>query len=401
MKAVILAAGEGTRLRPFTASEPKVMIPVANKPILEYVVKALVENGITEIVMVVGYRRQRIMSYFGDGDEFNAKIEYVTQEKQPPTGGTAHALYQAKNKIDDDFLVLPGDNVISSETISDLLEEMDAYSLLITKSDMPSKYGVVTLESGSEKIEKLVEKPKRSPSHLISTGIYAFPPEIFEYIEEAIEERRYDLPYVVEKVMKDYEVRPIKTEGTWIDAVYPWELLHVNSTALGEVNKKIGGQIEENVVIKGDVEIGKGTRIRAGTFIEGPAIIGEGCDIGPNACIMPSSSIEDNTKIEPFTLVRNSIVMSRVKIGANSTVEDSVISEGVVTGNNLSTFSESARVEAEDGLHSVKKIGVMIAEDTKIGSGVTINPGIIIGNDCEIKSGRTIRENIESGTKAV
>ncbi len=401
MKAVILAAGEGTRLRPFTASEPKVMIPVANRPILEYVVRALVENGITEIVMVVGYRRQRIMSYFGDGDDFDAEIEYVIQKKQPPGGGTAHALYQAKEKIEDEFLVLPGDNVISSQTISDLLDDMEAYSLLITKSEMPSKYGVVTLEKGREKIKSLIEKPNRSPSHIISTGIYSFPLEIFEYIEEAIEERRYDLPYVVQKAMKDNEVKPIQTEQTWIDAVYPWELLHLNSVALGEVNKKIGGQIEENVVIKGDVKIGKGTRIRAGSFIEGPTIIGEGCDIGPNSCILPSSSIGDNTKIEPLSFVRNSIVMSRAKVGANSTVENSVISEGVITGNNFNTFSDSVRVEAEDGLHHVEKIGVMIAEDAKIGSGVTIEPGIILGNDCEIKSGRTIRENIESGAKAV
>jgi len=401
MKAVILAAGEGTRLRPFTASEPKVMIPVANRPILEYVVRALAENGITDIVMVVGYRRQKIMSYFGDGDDFDVEIEYGVQEKQPPTGGTAHALYKAKSKIDDDFLVLPGDNVISSRTISDLLEDMNPYSLLITKSDMPSKYGVVTLKRGGEQIKSLIEKPERSPSHLISTGIYSFPTEIFEYIEEGIEERRYDLPYVVQKAMKENDVKPIKTEGTWIDAVYPWELLHVNSIALGEINKRIGGQIEENVVIKGDVKIGKGTRIRAGSFIEGPAIIGEGCDIGPNACILPSSSIGDNSKVEPFTILRNSVVMSRVKIGANSTVEDSVISEGVIMGNNFSTFSDSVRVEAEDGLHSVKKIGVMIAEDTKIGSGVTVEPGTIIGNDCKIRSGRTIRENISSGAEAV
>ncbi len=401
MKAVVLAAGEGTRLRPFTAFEPKVMMSVANRPILEYVVRALVENDVTEIVMVVGYKRQKIMSYFGDGDDFDADIEYVVQEKQPPTGGTAHALYQAKNKIEDEFLVLPGDNVISRQTIADLLEEMETYSLLITKSDMPSKYGVVILESGGKKIKKIVEKPKRSPSHLISTGIYSFPLEIFEYIEEAMEERRYDLPYVVQKAMKDNEVKSIKTQGTWIDAVYPWELLRVNSIALGDINKSLGGQIEENVVIKGDVKVGKGTRIRAGTVIEGPTIIGEGCDIGPNACILPSSSIKDNTKIEPFTIVRNSVIMSRVKVGANSTVEDSLISEGVVIGNDFSTYSSDVRVEGENGLHNVEKIGVMIAEDTKVGSGVTINPGVIVGNGCEIKSGRTIRENLESGSKAV
>ncbi|MFP3871361.1 MAG: bifunctional sugar-1-phosphate nucleotidylyltransferase/acetyltransferase [Candidatus Natronoplasma sp.] len=401
MKAVILAAGEGTRLRPFTATEPKVMIPVANKPILGYVVEALVENGITEIVMVVGYSRQRIMSYFGNGDDFGAEIEYVIQRKQPPSGGTAHALYQAKNKIDEEFLVLPGDNVISKETVSDLLEEMEEYSLLITKSETPSKYGVVTLKRGGEEIENLIEKPERSPSHLISTCICSFPPKIFDHIEEAMNEGGYDIPSVFQRVLEEKSVKAITTTETWIDAVYPWDLLRVNSAALDAVNKKINGLIEENVIIKGDVKIGKGTRIRGGTFIEGPVVIGEGCDIGPNACIFPSTSIGDNSKIAPFTVIRNSVIMKGALFGANTTIEDSVIGEGVRTGPNFSTYSSDSRVEAEDGLHEVKKIGVMIAEDTMIGSGVTIEPGVIVGKDCEIRSGRTIRENLVSGSKAV
>ncbi len=401
MKAVILAAGEGTRLRPFTATEPKVMIPVANKPILEYVVEALVENGINEIVMVVGYRRHRIMSYFGDGAEFGADIEYVKQRKQPPSGGTAHALYQAKNKIDEEFLVLPGDNVISKETVHDLLENMNEHSLLITKSDTPSKYGVVTLKDGGKQIEYLIEKPEKSPSHLISTGIYSFSPEIFDKIEEVMQENHYDLPSVIQKILKEKEIKAVRTEETWIDAVYPWDLLHVNSAALMDISKKINGSIEENVIIKGDVKIGKGTRIRGGSFIEGPVIIGEGCDIGPNACILPSSSIDDNTKIAPFTVIQNSVIMKGVSIGPNSNLQDSVLGEGVRTGTNFSTFSDCSRVEADNGLHQVKKIGVMVAEDTHIGSCVTLEPGVIVGKDCEIRSGRTIRENLRTGEKAV
>ena len=109
MKAVILAAGEGMRLRPLTVSEPKVMIPVANRPILEYVVEALVGNDIEDIVIVVGYRKERIMSHFEDGKKFGAKIEYVVQEKQL---GNAHALACAKDRLSEDFVVLPGDNIV-------------------------------------------------------------------------------------------------------------------------------------------------------------------------------------------------------------------------------------------------------------------------------------------------
>ena len=105
MKAVILAAGKGTRLDPFTVSQPKVMIDVANRPILEYVVESLVKNAIRDIVMVVGYKKEKIMSHFEDGGDFDAHIEYVTQGKQL---GTAHALYAAKDLMDEEFIMLPG-----------------------------------------------------------------------------------------------------------------------------------------------------------------------------------------------------------------------------------------------------------------------------------------------------
>jgi len=401
MKAVILAAGEGTRLRPFTATEPKVMIPVANKPILEYVVDAIVKNGIRDIIMVVGYKRQKIMSYFGDGDDFGANIDYVVQKNQPPTDGTAHALYQTKNKIDDEFILFPGDNVISKKTVSDLLENMDEYTLLITRSETPSKYGVVTLKRGGENVDTLVEKPEKSPSHLISTGIYSFQPDIFDHIEEVMGEDNYDIPSAIDKIMEKNEIKAIKTQGDWIDAVYPWDLLHVNSAALKGINKKYNGLIGENVMIKGDVKIGKGTRIRGGTFVEGPATIGEGCDIGPNVCITSSSSIGDNTKIGPFTTVENSLVMDGVAIGANSSIIKSVIGDGVKIKNSFSTYSEDRKIETEGTLHDVEDIGAMIAEDTKIGSGVTIEAGVIVGKGCEIRSGRTVREKIESESRVL
>jgi glucose-1-phosphate thymidylyltransferase len=110
MQAIILAAGEGTRLRPFTMSKPKVMLPIGNKPILAYVVKALVDNGLNEIIIVVGYKKERIMSFFSDGSKFGAKITYVIQDKQL---GTAHALLHVKPFIKEDFILLSGDNIIA------------------------------------------------------------------------------------------------------------------------------------------------------------------------------------------------------------------------------------------------------------------------------------------------
>src|SRR5881296_2580550 len=119
MKAVILAAGEGARMGPFTASLPKVMIPVGNRPLLEYVVQALVENGVHDLLFVVGYRRERIQAYFQDGKALGAHITYVTQTKQL---GTAHAIWEARAHLDDPFVVLNGSNMVDGRFVSDLLE---------------------------------------------------------------------------------------------------------------------------------------------------------------------------------------------------------------------------------------------------------------------------------------
>ena len=172
MKAVILAAGEGKRCRPLTLTRSKVMLPVANKPILEHIINALVKNDIKEIILVVGYKKERIMDYFEDGINFGVKIEYVEQKAQI---GTAHAILQARNLIgnEEKFVVVNGDNIIGPDAIADLIngEEGDA-TLLTCKKDNVSGYGVIVAK-GKNVIE-IIEKPKTLISHLINTGIYLF-----------------------------------------------------------------------------------------------------------------------------------------------------------------------------------------------------------------------------------
>lgn len=367
------------------------MIPVANKPILQYVVESLVANGITRIVMVVGYKRTSIMNYFGNGEEFGASIEYVNEDKQL---GTAHALYQARDKVSDQFLVLPGDNVISRKTISDLLKQRSEYSVLITRSDHPSKYGVVTMDDGM--VADVVEKPEKSPGHIISTGIYALQPEVFDYIEEMMHERLFDITSVIHRMLEDHGLKGIITDSMWIDAVYPWDLLTVNSAALAQMVKSSSGNVERGVMIKGNVRIGEGAVIKGGCYIEGPAIIGEGCEIGPQACIMPSTSIGNDTKIGPLTLVKNSLVMKGVEVGPNSTVEQSVIGDGVNLGSNFCSHVGTREMVVEEGIKVLQSIGCMIAEDTAIGSGVTVKEGVIVGSKCSVSPGTVVRERIPS-----
>jgi len=134
-QAVILAAGEGQRLRPFTASKPKAMISIAGKPILHHVVESLVQNGIRNIVLVVGYKKEQVLDYMGSGEQWGIDLTYVTQARQL---GTAHALAQAKDTVEGEFLVLPGDNLIEADTITQFVS-MKPEAMLVKRVGNPTR----------------------------------------------------------------------------------------------------------------------------------------------------------------------------------------------------------------------------------------------------------------------
>jgi glucose-1-phosphate thymidylyltransferase len=395
MKAVILAAGEGVRLRPFTYSQPKVMIKVANKPILEYVVNALAQSGIRDIVMVIGYKKERIMSYFESGKKFGVKIKYVVQEKQL---GTAHALQTAEKYLKDDFLVLPGDNLIDTIALRQIVEA-GANSVLLTESKIPSQYGVVSLSGGL--IRSIVEKPEARISNIISTGIYMFKPVIFEYIRTAAANSQYDVTSALQYMLPSKKIKAVITKGIWIDAVYPWDLIDVNATALHNCKLITSGKVEKNVTIKGQVEIGEGSVIKASTYIVGPVTIGAGCEIGPNVCIYPATSIGNDVSIQQFTTIENSIIMDGVKIGTNSLISHSVIGAGVKIGPQVSMNVSEARVFVNGEVHNIPRIGALIGEDTDIESSVIFLAGTTVGAHCKIGAGVKVIKNIPNKTNVL
>lgn len=393
MQAIILAAGEGRRLKPFTESIPKVMLPIANIPILEYVVNALVRNGLRKIVIVVGYKKESIMDYFGDGKKFSANIEYVYQDKQL---GTGHALLQAKKYIKDRFLVLPGDNIIDNKILFNIINQKES-SLLVTESQIPSKYGVVEIEKNI--IKSITEKPTEKISNMISTGIYLLNKELFSEAESCAAEGIYDLTVAIQRMIGMGEkIKFIKSRGLWMDAVYPWDLLSLNEIALKNKHLTIAGTIEEGVKIKGDVQIGKDSIIRSGTYIVGPIVIGEGCEIGPNCCLFPSTSIGNNVSIGPFTEIRQSIVMNDVWIGSHCSISHSVIGEGCNMENNIMQIVKKSHVKINGGFIKVDHVGSFIGDDCTIGSSTTIASGKIIGKFCKIEPMKNICTNIDSSS---
>ncbi|MCK4965177.1 MAG: NTP transferase domain-containing protein [Dehalococcoidia bacterium] len=386
-KAVILAAGEGQRLRPFTVLKPKVMIHIANKPILQYVIEALALNGVRHIIMVVGYRKEQVQDYFGSGETLGVEIDYVVQRQQL---GTAHALRQARDVVGDSFLVLPGDNIIKPDTIAQLVEAKPGI-ILVKRQENISKYGVVTVKKGM--VEEIVEKPQEATSKLVNTGIYALDRGILEFIEEEGE-----LPMVLKNmVTRGYQIAAQETDDTWLDAVYPWDILRLNDIALGDISQSVAGTVEKGVTLKGAVSIGRGTVVRAGCYLVGPLIIGEDSEIGPHACIFPATSIGDQVTISPFSQVRNSAIGNGARIGPGSILEDTIVDRGSVLGGHFSAFSGEAVIEIEGEYHEVNA-GVVVGEHCDIEDNVIARPGVILGNHSRVRALKLLSGKIPDGS---
>ncbi len=398
LEAIVLAAGEGTRLRPFTLSQPKVMIPIANKPILEYVIESLSQCDISDITLVVGYKKEKVMNYFESGKKFGVNLTYV---EQPQQLGTAHAIKLAENSISNNFLVLNGDNLISAQTIRDAIDDMSGdVTLLLTIKENVKGYGVVTTEGN--KVTQVIEKPGTDVSHFINTGVYIFSPMVFDEIPYTKISLRgeYEITDTIQRMIdKQYDVKGVHTKSTWIDASYPWDLLNANATVLGTLGRekpiKRKGIIEEGATVKGKVVLGENSVIRAGSYIVGPVVVGKDAEIGPNVTILPCTSIGNGVVISSFTEVRNSIIMSDVRVGTNAFIANSIIGKNTLLGSHFITEQDSLTSVNLDGeFQHVMNIGAIIGENCRFGHNVLVESGKIIGIHCSVESGAIIRKNI-------
>jgi len=398
MKAVILAAGEGMRCRPLTYTRSKVMLPIANKPTMEYVVQALHDNGITDIVIVVGYAKERAMSYFGNGHDFGVHIDYVEQDQQL---GTAHAIKLVEGLVADEFLVLNGDNLVSEKTVADMLknysEGSGGTSILTVHKQNTAGYAVVVGSGG--RVEKIVEDRKVKNIHNVNTGLYIFDQKIFDAIDETLQSDvgEFGITHSIQQMIDaGNEVCSYRTDSTWMDVVHSWNMLDVNSRILDDVYESIDGRIEGTIGDRADkIVVSDGSVVRAGSHITGPVVIGRDCEIGPNVVIAPSTSIGDNVTIEPFTYIRNSVILDDVYIGSHSTIRNSIIGENNRIDSHFITASgRNLLIELGGILHHADELGSVIGDGNMIGCDVSTDPGTLIGTECRIGTGAVIRGKI-------
>jgi len=398
LKAVILAAGEGNRMRPLTSNRPKVMLPVANKPILEHLLIEVKDAGIGEFVFVVGYCDEQVRSYFGDGEKWGVKIAYSEQRKQL---GTADAIRMVGGEVDGNFLVINGDVVVSSEDIKRLMKNSHNTMSVIEVKD-PRGLGMVELSE--DRVVNIYEKTQKPPTLMANAGLYLFTPEIFDAISRTEKSPRgeYEITDSLQLLMGTKQGLHYQEIKSWLDLSYPWDLLRANESMLAGLEPQNLGVVEENVVLKGAVAIGRNTVVKSGAYIVGPVIIGEDCEFGPNCYIRPSTAIGDGCHIGAAVEVKNSIVMKGSKIPHLSYVGDSVIGEGCNLGAgtkiaNLRLDKQNISITGIDTRR--RKLGAIIGDHVETGINASINVGSMIGNNTFIGPGVLAHGVILPGSK--
>ncbi|MBN2753601.1 MAG: NTP transferase domain-containing protein [Candidatus Goldbacteria bacterium] len=358
MKAVILAGGFGTRLRPLTTNIPKPMAPVMNTPMLEHIINLLKKYGMTDITMMLYFQPEVITSYFRDGADFGVKINYVTSEQDL---GTAGCITLAKEKLkDDSFLIISGD-VFTGFNLGDAIashkKNKALATIVLTKSTDPLRYGIVVTEKDG-KVSKLLEKPSWGEvfSDTINTGIYIFEPEIFKHIPENVD---YDFAKQLfpDLLAKKKALYGFTGDGYWKDIGTLAEYRQVHEDILkGEIECDIKG--ERKGKIGRDVWVGKDVKIAAGVKFRDAVVIGNNVTIEEGAEIA-SSVIGDNCYIDSGAKIVRSIIWDNNKIEKEADIKEAVIGR-----NNM------IRYKAYVG------VGAVISDDCYIGKETIIKPEV-------------------------
>lgn len=347
LKALILAGGFGTRLRPLSCTRPKLLFPVMNKPILDWTLERLAKSGVKEVILAVNYLAETLMQHYGNS-KYKMKILYSKEDRPLGTGGPVK---NAEKIIghEEPFLVLNGD-VLTNANYTELVEkhrENDAVATItLCEVNDPSRYGIVELTE-ERRIMRFIEKPARekAPTNLANAGIYAFDPEIFNYIPS-------NRPVSIER-----ETFPILTRegklyghhfrGNWIDIGKLADYIKANHLFLDLYSEK--KHLRDNVRVNDHAEIKE------------PSVIGDGVTIGEESMIGPYATIGDHITLGRGVHIENSIIFSNTVISDFSSINGAVIGEGVVIGR---------RVKIEDGC--------VIGDHTKIRDNVKLSHDVTV-----------------------
>jgi bifunctional UDP-N-acetylglucosamine pyrophosphorylase/glucosamine-1-phosphate N-acetyltransferase len=391
MQAVVLAAGEGTRMRPLTETVPKPMLPVADRPLCAHAAAAAVAAGATELVVVVGYRADAVRGFFGD-EYRGVPVSIAVQERQR---GTADAVRAARPHLDGRFVVLNGDNLYQPADVEALFEAAPAIAAI--EVDEPGNYGVLSTTSAGDRVTEIVEKPDDPPSDLANAGAYAFPESALDDLDVGESERgEYELTDVVARTIETTDVTPV-TLSRWLDVGRPWELLAANEWKIDDLERRIDGDVAAGAELRGSVVVETGAKIDSGVVVEGPAIVRSGAEVGPNAYLRGATLVGEDCHVGHGVEIKNSVLMDGADVPHLSYVGDSLLGPGVNLG--AGTQVANLRHDGADVRQTVKgdrvttgrrKYGVVVGPDAKTGINTSLAPGVVLSAGARTAPGESV-----------
>lgn len=330
MKALVLAGGKGSRLRPITHTFAKQLIPIANKPILFYGLEAISRAGISEVGIVIGDTGAEIREAVGDGSAFGLKVTYIPQAEPL---GLAHAVKVSQKFLGDSpFLMFLGDNLLKEgleKFVGEFVSGKPEAQILVTKVQNPQQFGVVEFQG--DRVAKLTEKPKEPKSDLALVGVYLFTPKVFDAIATLKPSGRGELE-ITEAIQwlldKGFKVSARATDGWWKDTGKLEDLLEANRLVLDGQEKSFhpSVQVDDRSKVEGRVVLEEGVKLFR-TTIRGPAVIGKNTQLS-KSFVGPYTSIYHDVQVEDSE-IEHSIVLEGAKIKNITRIEDSLIGQRV------------------------------------------------------------------------
>ena len=375
MKAIILAGGFGTRLRPLTCNIPKPLTTIENRPIMEHVIELLKKYSLTDIVAILYHQPETIVEYFRDGTDLNVKISYVRADSDL---GTAGSVKNAEKFINDNFLIISADvltDIDLSEVIKFHEDKKALATVVLTRVENPLSYGVVITDSET-RITKFLEKPSWGEvfSDTVNTGIYCFSSEVLKYIPEGKEfDFSKDLfPILLKEKLPLYGYI---AKGYWKDI---GNITEYSNSQQDFLNSKINSDIYVNK--KKKVWVGNETKVAHSAVLKEPVMIGKNCDIKANA-VITNSVIGDNCVIEEAANVAGSVLWDNVYVGESASLTDCIVCKGVEVGTKA--IIEKGAVIGDScvvGKESIIKTEVKMWPDKIVENGAILSTSLIWGD---------------------
>ena len=387
MKTLILAAGKGSNLYPLTETRPKPMFSICGKPVLEYIIRGLVETGNHDIIMVVGHHGEKIKAYFERGERFDAAIQYI---EQPQRTGIGEAMLLAEKKFvpGEHFLLVYADILFESNIFAETLKTFrgklaPVAAITLTPTFYPY-YGNVSIDQqiGITKIMSPLDETQAG-SYVLA-GVFVLDYSFLGLLKEA----NGDMQTAFTRLVQQQGIFGSIFQPEWIDLGYPWNVLDANRFLMKSYRyAKIANTVkmEGNVTINGPVQIEDDVVISANTILNGPCYIGKGTYIGNNVLVRSNTSIGANCIIGYGVELKNCVLFDNVRVGRLSFVGDSVVGEdvelgsGIMTVNNVMTGETVKMTINNQPVDSgLVKLGAFIGDHAKVGASNTLTPGTII-----------------------